>query len=461
MNFAQIPKSAQWSAAIVAALFLYVPIYGFAQSQSTEPAADEWQVADETKIDTWRRYDGAMRDALASLSQQPTPTFPIPVLFGVAVSDLSPNFGDARGNGTRIHEGLDIMAPRGTPIASPTDAIVLRTGNGPSSGLVVYTANPGGETFVYMHLDKIADGVTQGKRIPRGHIIGFVGDTGNAKGAGAHLHFEVRKNGATDPLPRLAETFSAAEQSASIAHLVASVSDPTNLAQYLVTALPNTLRSLAQGGVALPRVLSDALPSGAASASSVPIQTTPIAIGTVPVGDDLELGAMGAAVVSLQRMLIAKNTGPAAAYLARSGATGYFGTVTKNALVEFQKTHGITPASGYYGERTRAALTGAAAIPQAEVPVSPQLATASSFQFSRDLEVGMEGEDVRALQKILNGAGFTIAETGDGAPGSESTYFGARTRAALIAFQKAKGITPAAGYFGSKSRGILSPAVGE
>jgi murein DD-endopeptidase MepM/ murein hydrolase activator NlpD len=71
-------------------------------------------------------------------------------------------FGDARGGGTRTHEGLDIMAPGGTPVVSPTDAVVLATGDGPDSGLFVRTANPGGEQFVYMHLREIAKSILTG-----------------------------------------------------------------------------------------------------------------------------------------------------------------------------------------------------------------------------------------------------------------------------------------------------------
>jgi peptidoglycan hydrolase-like protein with peptidoglycan-binding domain len=47
-------------------------------------------------------------------------------------------------------------------------------------------------------------------------------------------------------------------------------------------------------------------------------------------------------------------SGPAAAALARHGATRVFGMLTYRALVEFQETHGITPAKGYFGPKTRA-----------------------------------------------------------------------------------------------------------
>lgn len=59
------------------------------------------------------------------------------------------------------------------------------------------------------------------------------------------------------------------------------------------------------------------------------------------------------------------------------------------------------------------------------------------YQFTRRLQFGSEGEDVRALQKFLNCAGFTIAYEGLGAPGNETLYFADRTLAAVKLFQTA------------------------
>lgn len=72
--------------------------------------------------------------------------------------------------------------------------------------------------------------------------------------------------------------------------------------------------------------------------------------------------------------------------------------------------------------------------------------------FKSNLTVGSLGSEVKALQEFLNTHGYTIANSGAGAPGNETTVFGTLTRAALIKFQKAKGITPAAGYFGPVTR---------
>lgn len=80
----------------------------------------------------------------------------------------------------------------------------------------------------------------------------------------------------------------------------------------------------------------------------------------------------------------------------------------------------------------------------------------STYQFSRDLELGDEGEDVKQLQIYLNQNGFTVANSGVGSAGNETTYFGPATQSALIAFQKARGIYPAAGYFGPLTRAAIN-----
>jgi len=72
----------------------------------------------------------------------------------------------------------------------------------------------------------------------------------------------------------------------------------------------------------------------------------------------------------------------------------------------------------------------------------------SATSFSRDLTVGSKGADVTALQQVLASKGFlTVAPTG---------YFGSMTKAAVVAWQKSAGITPASGYVGPKSRAALN-----
>jgi hypothetical protein len=79
--------------------------------------------------------------------------------------------------------------------------------------------------------------------------------------------------------------------------------------------------------------------------------------------------------------------------------------------------------------------------------------TSTTFSgFNRDLTVGSQGADVKALQEYLNANGYTIATSGVGSPGNETTYFGPATQSALARFQQANGISPASGYFGPLTR---------
>lgn len=82
--------------------------------------------------------------------------------------------------------------------------------------------------------------------------------------------------------------------------------------------------------------------------------------------------------------------------------------------------------------------------------------TAPAFVFTRDLDLGFTGADVKQLQKFLNANGFSIVPSGPGSPGNETSYFGPATQAALAKFQAANGISPAAGYFGPKTRAYIS-----
>ena len=75
----------------------------------------------------------------------------------------------------------------------------------------------------------------------------------------------------------------------------------------------------------------------------------------------------------------------------------------------------------------------------------------SSGAFTRNLSLGMSGEDVRALQVFLNSHGFVITTYGPGSPGNEVIVFGLKTQAALIGFQRANGL-PATGFFGALTR---------
>lgn len=121
----------------------------------------------------------------------PTDALLVPVA-GVTASQLSDTFNDARGGGTRVHEALDIMAPRGTPVLAAVDGKVEKLFNSDAGGLTVYQLDPTGTyCYYYAHLDAYAPGLREGQILKRGDVIGTVGSTGNADPASPHLHFAI------------------------------------------------------------------------------------------------------------------------------------------------------------------------------------------------------------------------------------------------------------------------------
>lgn len=103
--------------------------------------------------------------------------------------------------GTRkLHSGIDISAPRGTPIATTSGGVVISSGWRGGYGNAVIVDHGGGFTSLYAHLSALH--VSVGQSLERGDVVGLVGATGTA--TGNHLHFEIRVNGtATDPVPYL------------------------------------------------------------------------------------------------------------------------------------------------------------------------------------------------------------------------------------------------------------------
>src|SRR5688572_28220698 len=145
-------------------------------------------------------------DELAALAA----TLTIPVA-GVKAEELLDTFNEMRG--TRRHDALDIPAPRGTPVLSATSGRLQRLFTSERGGLMIYAADST-ERFVllYAHLDRYAEGLTDGAALQRGQVIGYVGTTGNAPPNLPHLHFAIARSTdvsrwwegtPVDPLPLL------------------------------------------------------------------------------------------------------------------------------------------------------------------------------------------------------------------------------------------------------------------
>jgi peptidoglycan LD-endopeptidase LytH len=123
---------------------------------------------------------------------------------GRAVRDIGSRFGAPRDGGRRQHHGVDIFAPRGTPVVAATDAVVTRVRETPVGGKVVWLRDERrNQSLYYAHLD--AQLVEAGQRLAAGDTLGLVGNTGNAVSTPPHLHFGIyaRGEGPVDPYPFL------------------------------------------------------------------------------------------------------------------------------------------------------------------------------------------------------------------------------------------------------------------
>ena len=110
-------------------------------------------------------------------------------------------WGVDRDGGARRHEGIDIFAPRGTPVLAGGEGVAW-AGENRLGGTVVFVRDGArGHSHYYAHLDRHA--VATGQRVRIGDTLGFVGNTGNARTTAPHLHFGVyrRGEGAVNPFP--------------------------------------------------------------------------------------------------------------------------------------------------------------------------------------------------------------------------------------------------------------------
>ena len=135
-----------------------------------------------------------------SLTRTPTPsvrffvalegrTLDMPVV-GARTIDLRDSFQETRG--ARRHEAVDILAPRGTPVVAADEGKIEKLFTSKQGGLTAYQFDRDDtHAFYYAHLDRYADGLTEGSYLRRGDPIGYVGTTGNAPPDTPHLHFAI------------------------------------------------------------------------------------------------------------------------------------------------------------------------------------------------------------------------------------------------------------------------------
>lgn len=126
----------------------------------------------------------------ASLPGKPAETrIRIPIR-GITENQIADTWQAPRG-ADRKHEGQDIFARKGTPVYSATDGYVMKVGENQLGGNTVWVIGAGGRVYYYAHLDRYAEGLTEGDEVTPETVLGYVGNTGNAQGTPPHLHFGV------------------------------------------------------------------------------------------------------------------------------------------------------------------------------------------------------------------------------------------------------------------------------
>ncbi len=110
------------------------------------------------------------------------------------------------------HQGNDIAAPLGAQLVAVEPGMVVAMGNDRLGGIKLWLAGRSGTYYYYAHLVSFAPEIHEGDIVPAGAVLGFVGNTGNARGGIPHLHFEIHPAAgpAVDPYPYLAAARAAA-----------------------------------------------------------------------------------------------------------------------------------------------------------------------------------------------------------------------------------------------------------
>ena len=174
-------------AAFVAAVVLF--------TTRNRPAPPPPRVAAETgfpeapRADTGSRASAEPTKAALVEPPGPAPRIAMPIA-GLRPSDLRDSFAEIHGG--HRHEAIDILEPRGTPVLAVDDGLIAKLFHSVPGGITIYHFNPDQTLcYYYAHLERYAEGLTEGQRVRRGDRIGYVGTSGNAPPQTPHLHFAV------------------------------------------------------------------------------------------------------------------------------------------------------------------------------------------------------------------------------------------------------------------------------
>jgi len=231
--------------------------------------------------------------------------------------------GDAAHKSRGGHLGIDIFAPKGTPLVSCVDGVITKINNFRNNRVGGNTINilaHDGKNYYYAHLDSVRNGLESGDEVHKGMFIGTVGDTGNAKGTHPHLHFSIYKGdyrkGTINPWSYLNSSLKGNQL------LVIDTEDVVEKVDGIVSKNDLTIEDIIENG------------------------------GNKEL---ISVGSNGDGVLEIQSILKDLNYDLGSFEDAEDGVDGIFGFKTKKAVEEFQEDENLT-VDGIVGIQTSTAL---------------------------------------------------------------------------------------------------------
>ena len=257
--------------------------------------------------------------------------------------------GNAKHREAGGHKGIDVFAPKGTPIVSATRGKVIKIrkkGKGIGGKTVSVLLN--GIVYYYAHLDSVSNIISKGDEIMKGEVLGTVGNTGNAVGTHPHLHFSMYykskgyNRGSIDPWPYLKGSLDGGEL---------LMIEP----EQIVNKIDGNIK---RGGLSMYDIISN--------------------------GDNSELislGSKGEGVKDIQKILIKLG------FMMDDNnevIDGLFGLETKKSVKKFQKQYDLNLVDGIVGIETSTELKNRKTIN--ETVEKAELVTSDSNDFINNLE---------------------------------------------------------------------------
>ncbi len=134
--------------------------------------------------------------AITNYPAPPGATFVFPL---AGAASFTNDWGGARPGG-RVHRGIDLFAKAATPVLAEVDGTVFNVGWNDAGGWRYWIRDQWGNEYYHAHLSAFAPAAKEGARVTAGTVLGFVGNTGDAKSTPPHLHLEIHPVGG-DAIP--------------------------------------------------------------------------------------------------------------------------------------------------------------------------------------------------------------------------------------------------------------------